>query len=43
MFSNLLYEIRRIGIITPKIADNEWFEFWWENGNRDTEFVTNLL
>jgi len=43
MFSNLLYEIRRISIVTPKIADNECFDFWWENGNRDAEIVTNLL
>ena len=43
MFSNLLYEIRRISIVTPKIGDNGCFDFWWENGNRDAEIVTNLL
>ena len=43
MFSNLLYEIRRVGVVASKIVDNECFEFWWENGNRDAEIVTNLL
>jgi hypothetical protein len=42
MFSNLLYEIRRVGVVTPKIADNKCFELWWENRNRDAEIVTNL-
>ncbi len=43
MFSNLLYEIRRVDIVASKIVDNECFEFWWENGNRDAEIVTNSL
>ncbi len=43
MFSNLLYGIRRIGVVTPNVADSECFEFWWENRNRDAENVTNLL
>ena len=43
MFSNLLYEIRRVDIVAPNIADNERFEFWWENGNRDAEIVINSL
>jgi hypothetical protein len=43
MFSNLLYEIRRVGIVTPKIADKEFFEFWWENGNCAAESISNSL
>jgi hypothetical protein len=43
IFSDLLYEFRRIDVVSGKIADNQCFGFWWENGNRDAEIVTNSL
>ena len=43
IFSDLLYEFRRVGIVTPKIMVERCFGVWWENGNRDAEIVTNSL
>ena len=43
IFSDLLYEFRRIDVMRDKIGDNTCFGVWWENGNRDAEIVTNLL